>query len=895
MAIYHFSGTIISRSQGRSVVACAAYRSAEILYDEKYGKEHDYSKKEDVVFKEILLPESAPDWMKNREKLWNEVEKNERRKDAQLAREFNFSLPRELTLEQNIELAREFVQTAFVDQGMIADLCIHDDKASDGQSQIHAHVMLTMREVDKEGFGRKVRKWNEKERLLEWRELWAITANKYLEMHDIDVKIDHRSFEAQGIELEPQHKIGPNAAKERMARMEDHLRIARENGEKLLSDPSIALDAITRQQSTFTHHDLARFVNRHTVDDEQFQKVFEVVKASPEMIFLGLDEKGRERFTTQEMLDIETNMLVQAELLKKNERHRVSNKALDDAVKQRTLSREQVDALVHIVDKEHLTSVVGYAGTGKSYLLDAARDVWERSGYRVFGAALSGIAAQNLEQSSGISSRTVASFLHRWEKGRDELSTGDVLVIDEAGMLGSRQMDRLLSHASDEGAKVVLVGDFQQLQAIEAGAPFRVIAKEHKYAELNQVRRQVHDWQKEATMDFAKGRVSSALAKYDQRDHIHLFSTQGDAKANLMQQWQDVRINNPKDTQIILAYTRSDVKELNDLARQFKRQDGELLNEGVFKTIKGDKSFAIGDRVYFLKRDDGLGVVNGTLGTVKGTDEVRGTLEVLLDRNDRMPSDRSVLVDTNFYQHIDHGYAATVYKSQGVTVDRTYLLASKHYDAHSTYVGMSRHRQSCDIYYSREEFSKDRELQYVLGRDRSKEATSDYLNIEKEYGLNRSVRSVDEMEKERKEIAQYDLKTKPKVFNGMVIQPHEGLIDFERLRKEREKEQRAQIKAFKEDYAKRNPEKARELEYAIMPKHEKMAVDALKQIKALEMEIKKSTYPRYDQEKLEKYASELAKNPHVMHYIHKHGQEVGKKVEGLAKQYERSLDRGISY
>src|SRR6185312_11056796 len=633
MAIYHFSGTIISRSQGRSAVACSAYRSAEILYDEKYGKEHDYSKKEDVVFKEILLPMDAPEWMKDREKLWNEVEKNERRKDAQLAREFNFSLPRELTIEQNIQLAREFVQTAFVDKGMIADLCIHDDKASDGESQIHAHVMLTLREVDKEGFKKKVREWNNKEKLLEWRELWAITANKRLEMHDHDIKIDHRSFEAQGIELEPQHKIGPNAAKERMARMEDHQRIARENGEKLLNDPSIAPDAITRQQSTFTQHDIARFVNRHTVDDEQFQAVFEAIKSSPEMIFLGLDDKGRERFTTQEMLDIETSMLVNAELLKKNECHVVSNKALDVAVSSRTLSSEQVDALLHIVDKEHLTSVVGYAGTGKSYLLDAARDVWEKSGYRVFGAALSGIAAQNLEKSSGISSRTVASFLHQWERGRGELSTGDVLVVDEAGMLGSRQMNRLLSHASDKGAKVVLVGDFQQLQAIEAGAPFRVIAKEHRYAELNQVRRQVEAWQKEATIDLAKGRVSEALAKYEQRDHIHIFSTQGDAKSYLMQHWQDVRINNPEDTQIILAYTRSDVKELNDLAREFKKQDGELLNEGVFQTIKGDKSFAIGDRVYFLKRDDGLGVVNGTLGTVKGADEARGTLEVLLDRD----------------------------------------------------------------------------------------------------------------------------------------------------------------------------------------------------------------------------------------------------------------------
>src|SRR5438552_4365786 len=135
MAIYHFSGTIISRSQGRSAVACAAYRSAEKLHDEKYDKEHDYSHKRDVANTEILLPDNAPQWMGNREKLWNAVEVNEKRKDAQLAREFNFALPRELTLEQNTILAREFVKQAFVSKGMVADLCIHNEKTPEGDLQ----------------------------------------------------------------------------------------------------------------------------------------------------------------------------------------------------------------------------------------------------------------------------------------------------------------------------------------------------------------------------------------------------------------------------------------------------------------------------------------------------------------------------------------------------------------------------------------------------------------------------------------------------------------------------------------------------------------------------------------------------------------------------------------
>src|SRR5262245_60211217 len=128
MAIYHFSGTVISRSQGRSAVACSAYRAAEKLQDDRTGREHDYTHKQDVTHTEILLPDNAPQWMADREKLWNVVEANEKRKDAQLAREFNFALPRELTLEQNIELAKDFVKEAFVSKGMVADLCIHNDR-----------------------------------------------------------------------------------------------------------------------------------------------------------------------------------------------------------------------------------------------------------------------------------------------------------------------------------------------------------------------------------------------------------------------------------------------------------------------------------------------------------------------------------------------------------------------------------------------------------------------------------------------------------------------------------------------------------------------------------------------------------------------------------------------
>ena len=154
-------------------------------------------------------------------------------------------------------------------------------------------------------------------------------------------------------------------------------------------------------------------------------------------------------------------------------------------------------------------------------MLGVAREAWEAAGYEVRGVALSGIAAENLESGSGIASRTIASMEHGWQQGRDMLTARDVLVIDEAGMVGTRQLERVLSHAAEAGAKVVLVGDIKQLQSIEAGAAFRSIHERHGGAEIGEVRRQREDWQRDATRDLATGRTGDAIHAYDRNGMVH--------------------------------------------------------------------------------------------------------------------------------------------------------------------------------------------------------------------------------------------------------------------------------------------------------------------------------------------------------------------------------------
>ena len=743
MAIYHLHVKVIGRKAGSSAVASAAYRSASRLRDERIDRVQDFSAKRGVLHSEVLLPENAPEQWSDRERLWNDVEAFEVRKDAQLAREVEFAIPRELTQRQGIELARDFVQSEFVDQGMIADLNVHWDFAEDGSPKPHAHVMLTMREVDENGFGPKVRDWNRTEMVERWRERWADHVNERLVELDIDARIDHRSLEAQGIELEPQTQIGAPAQRietrsvgdgiEAADRADMHREIARNNGERIIADPSIALDAITHQQSTFTPRDMAMFAHRHSDGIDQFNEVMGAMGNAPDLVELGKDSFGNGRFTTQEMIETEQRLHRAAELMADKERHEVSEREREAALaraEQRglVLSGEQADALAHVTDGRDLGIVVGYAGTGKSAMLGVAREAWEAEGYEVRGVALSGIAAENLESGSGISSRTIASMEHGWKQGRDLLTSRDVLVIDEAGMVGTRQMERVLSHAADAGAKVVLVGDPQQLQAIEAGAAFRSIHDRHGGVEISEVRRQREDWQRDATRDLATGRTGEAIHAYDSHGMVHEAQTREQARNDLIDRWDRERQAAPDSSRIILTHTNAEVRELNEAAREKMREAGNL-GEDVRVTVKrGDgqrheRSFAAGDRVMFLANErglggDGLGVKNGTLGIIEDVSTRSMTV--------RTDDGRNVAFDLKDYDRIDHGYAATIHKAQGMTVDRTHVLATPGMDAHGSYVSLSRHRDGMDLHYGRDDFASQDKLINALSRDRSKDMALDY-------------------------------------------------------------------------------------------------------------------------------------------------------------------------
>jgi len=213
VATYRFSMKIISRAEGRSAVAAAAYRAGERLIDERTGEVADFTRRGDVLDREILAPANTPEWVHKRERLWNATEAAEKRRDAQVARELQVSLTHELSIEANRELLHGFVREQFVERGMIADVAMHAAHRGGDERNIHAHVLLTTRTISPEGFAGKDRTWNERELLETWRSEWERHVNRALERERVAERVDHRSYAARGIDREAEPKQGPIATR----------------------------------------------------------------------------------------------------------------------------------------------------------------------------------------------------------------------------------------------------------------------------------------------------------------------------------------------------------------------------------------------------------------------------------------------------------------------------------------------------------------------------------------------------------------------------------------------------------------------------------------------------------------------------------------------------------
>src|SRR3989338_5969415 len=592
MAIYHLQSGFVSRSTGRSSVQSAAYITGEQLHESRRDIDVNYQNRHsDIAFTDTLAPEHAPESFRSTS-VWDILEKfedeyavkrfpynleaREKYQDsAQTAQTIVMALPRELEVDVAKELVEEFAKERFVSRNLIVTYAIHDDEGNP-----HAHLQISRRAVNLDGTlaWAKDREICSRKELLVTRKLWADLTNNYLMREGFEARISEKSFAEQGINLEPSKHRGWVADKLKEKGITsrivtENIKSFENNREEILENPSVILNEVTSKTATFSQIDLLKTIQKRVGDDALLvASAFERALSDAVVVGAGLD--GNIRYTSESYLQAENQAITQIAGLMQSSESSTNSQPIDIQQKQEFLNtnygylnQEQQAAVLGLTDDSFRASVlIGRAGAGKTTTLKAVADIYRDAGYKVVGTSLSAMAADNLERETGIESKTIHSMVYSLDKYRDAcdkflsfdaivdegilkqldwyqdlkkyekfaLTDKHIVVVDEAGMIGTSQWNELLNYVSNSGAKLIAAGDDNQFKAIEAGDLFREIKEQageyNRLFSLNQIRRQKTDWMIQASSNLAELNISEGLSAYEQHGYIHQTSSEYLAK-----------------------------------------------------------------------------------------------------------------------------------------------------------------------------------------------------------------------------------------------------------------------------------------------------------------------------------------------------------------------------
>jgi conjugative relaxase-like TrwC/TraI family protein len=448
------------------------------------------------------------------------------------------------------------------------------------------------------------------------------------------------------------------------------------------------LDELTRHAATFSrrdvlqalaegHHDGVRTVAELEAKADELLTSYEIVR---------ITDPTETRYTTEMQLRLERNLLDSAQARRGTQVAVAEPGATERALTDRSLSEEQEHAVRQLTTSGHGVEILrAPAGAGKTFALDAAREAWERSGQKVVGCALSAQAARELREQAGMETTTVADLKNRLDHGH-RLPEDGVLVVDEAGMVGTRDLAVLDVWGQHTNTKLLLVGDDKQLPEIEAGGAFRALAERHGAVELTEVHRQDHDWDRRALNALREGRTADWAGAYVEHARVKTAETAPAVREQLADDWWAAR-QAGADARMI-AMRRSDVADLNARARGKMRAAGRLGPDVHYD----DKAFARGDEIVVTRNDRRLGVLNGDRGRI--VDATDTHLDVRFDQDHEVRLPAPFVTDG----HLDHGYATTAHKAQGATVDQAFVLGSQEAHREWGYTALSRHRDQSTYY-----------------------------------------------------------------------------------------------------------------------------------------------------------------------------------------------------
>ena len=494
-------------------------------------------------------------------------------------------------------------------------------------------------------------------------------------------------------------------------------------------DPQAVLAALTHQRPTFTASDLERALAKQISGELARAEFGNEVLARPEVVKLADHSGGRvSRYTTRGVLEDEERVLRSATAL-------AGNRGFDAGLTRRgatllrpqffTMRADQRRAYWHATGAEGLALIDGQAGTGKSYTVAAIRQVYEADRRQVIGLAPTNAVADDMKRDGFRHASTIHAELFALKNGRRQWQPGTVVVLDEAAMIGTTLMAELMEQARGAGAKLILVGDDRQLSSIDRGGMFGTLRDRHGAAALTGVTRQHKDEDKRASTMMAEGNFADALGIYDAKGAIHWTRTQDQACTALVARWASDSAAAPEKTRFVFAYTNADVAALNAAIRAVRKVRGDLQGpDHELATAEGPQAFAAGDRIQFTATDKRLGLFNGAAGRVTAIDGEQVTVQ--LDG----PRGESRTFDTGAFHGFRHGYAGTIYKGQGRTLDQTYLYHSEHWRSAASYVALTRHREKAELFVATNTARDLAQLSRQMARVDERRAASQFARVD---------------------------------------------------------------------------------------------------------------------------------------------------------------------
>ncbi|RWK58564.1 AAA family ATPase [Mesorhizobium sp.] len=736
MAIAFARARYISRSDGGSAVRSAAYNGREAIKAQRTGEVFYFKHREAPEHHEVLLPDGAPAELASSDALWNAAEAMEKRKDAQLARELVLALPanQEVDHGDRVELARSFALEHFVSKGLAVQLDVHAPHGAESEGEranYHAHLLITTRRLGEDGFA--ARKARDLDPVIKrgggraivaegeaWGALWRDHQNRYFAEQGLSIRVDATS-------AVPQEHIGPLRMRVPDAEANVRAEHIRRANEEAARDPDHVLAVLTRNQASFSEYDLDRHLKKHIRDEGERAEVKGKVLGRDDVLALHDRETGESagRWTTRAVRDQEVLALADGRRVGEGRHRDVGEGVRQRVAVTRELRADQLAAFDHATGSGGLKIIEGRAGTGKSFALGSIREAHEAAGYRVVGLAPTNAVAQTMKEEGFARSSTVHAELFRLKNGRVQWDRRTLVVVDEAAMMDAKVTGEVLREARLSGAKVVLAGDDRQLGSIERGGLFTELKKEHGSAEITQVTRQKVDWQREAARGLSDGRFEDALRAFARNKAVVWTSKQDELRDKLVERWAKDSASNPSASRFVFAYTNKDVDALNKDLRAVRRERGELGEDFVFTTKHGEAVFAVGDRVQFTDTLKGAGIYNGNAGVITNIDRNFGRIGVVLDAAAGREG-RKVEWHASEFSGFRHGYAGTIYKGQGKTLDHTYLMHTHHWRAASSYVALTRQRESATIFVATQIARDLRQLARQLGRNEIKSASVAY-------------------------------------------------------------------------------------------------------------------------------------------------------------------------